>query len=661
MLLSSRSGYIKFGIIALSVLILIAAFPQVKFGSTQNFKTTCWGEQDSLMKHVLYCNKTNVADSSKDESFDIAFDSRLRDFSINNYHISVLQSIPHSRSCSLMPDSDGMMPNDCEWKNVTDECLVDGISSSWCVWDNSTGSDVCEPADDLSNPISCPSDNRTRICNSLSGDACQYEAYADEPRTYYWDEWVAINSDFNEDKFVSDVVSYSPGETKTFRIEWETPVYKNENGWGSSGNWSINPVGWWNDTWVYRRNITVSNSGGNLTNYQVKIVANLSDSKQNMSQSCDDIRFTYYNSTADNQTELNYWIEYCNLSASDNITVWVNVTYLQNNTNTTLYIYYGNPSAQNLSNGSKTFLYFEDFSSGNSSNWQCMKNDGSGDPATLNASSGYIVISMPSTGNNEYCYMNSWANLSNWSMEAMALVNHTNTNYNHGLGGFINTVSGGNGFITQAHAINGYEIYKLVSGTYTQAKAVSMAPIGRNAWSKVRFDFTNISNTAVYNSTYNGTNAYTDTGIWGYAMPSISVWTTNTGSYVYWYDNVFVRKFYGYDPVVVVGAAEPNNFTETDARNMINLGIYDSLGNLTNYTDQQIYARYANTEQDNGTFDVVVIYGNQTWAFNYITFGETAENMSGIGKTLNIWENQSLDPQQVRQQVSGFINFTKTG
>ena len=53
--------------------------------------------------------------------------------------------------------------------------------------------------------------------------------------------------------------------------------------------------GWWNSSWNYRKPINISNTAGNLTNYQVKIVHNFSAeySAGKINTTCNDIRFTY--------------------------------------------------------------------------------------------------------------------------------------------------------------------------------------------------------------------------------------------------------------------------------------------------------------------------------------------------------------------------------
>ena len=128
---------------------------------------------------------------------------------------------------------------------------------------------------------------------------------------------------------------------------------------------------WWNSSWNYRKPITILNTAKDLANYQVKIVCNLSAEylSGKINTTCKDIRFTYYNSTSESETEIPFWIEVCNFSSDDNITVWVNVTYLQNNTNTTIYMYYGNPSVDSISNGKATFVFFDNFEDGDVSDW----------------------------------------------------------------------------------------------------------------------------------------------------------------------------------------------------------------------------------------------------------------------------------------------------
>ncbi|MCK5594083.1 MAG: DUF2341 domain-containing protein, partial [Candidatus Aenigmarchaeota archaeon] len=91
----------------------------------------------------------------------------------------------------------------------------------------------------------------------------------------------------------------------------------------------------WNaiDSWKYKKEINISNTGSALADYQVKMVI---DKEIDMNSNYSDLRFT------DNTANLlNYWIEENN---TVNATVWVKAN-LSASTNTTIYMYYGNPSA----------------------------------------------------------------------------------------------------------------------------------------------------------------------------------------------------------------------------------------------------------------------------------------------------------------------------
>ncbi len=115
---------------------------------------------------------------------------------------------------------------------------------------------------------------------------------------------------------------------------------------------------WWHASWPYRRNITMDNSqnSNSLINYPVFVNVNYDS---DMQSDFDDLRFTYYNSTSQEETELNYWIE--NYVSSNYAEVWINVSYIPANGYSTVYMYYGNLAVSTTSNGTKTFPFFDDF------------------------------------------------------------------------------------------------------------------------------------------------------------------------------------------------------------------------------------------------------------------------------------------------------------
>jgi len=103
-----------------------------------------------------------------------------------------------------------------------------------------------------------------------------------------------------------------------------------------------------------------SNSGSiALTDYQVLITLNTQTliSQGKMRSDCGDIRFALANGTL-----ISYWIESgCN---TNNTLIWVKVPSIPANSNTTIYLYYGNPSATSLSNPYSTMELFDDFEDG---------------------------------------------------------------------------------------------------------------------------------------------------------------------------------------------------------------------------------------------------------------------------------------------------------
>lgn len=113
---------------------------------------------------------------------------------------------------------------------------------------------------------------------------------------------------------------------------------------------SVNATNW-DDEWNHKRPITISNTAGELKDYQVKVNLNGSNvgPKFNWSNKGDDLRFV-----DDTNSELNYWIEKWN-ALEQKAAIWIKVPLLKNNTNTIIYLYHGNPSAISKSNPNKVF------------------------------------------------------------------------------------------------------------------------------------------------------------------------------------------------------------------------------------------------------------------------------------------------------------------
>jgi prepilin-type N-terminal cleavage/methylation domain-containing protein len=120
--------------------------------------------------------------------------------------------------------------------------------------------------------------------------------------------------------------------------------------------------------WIYIRPVTITNTGSELTNYQVLVTVDTASLilAGKMQSDCDDIRFI----DSDQLTSLNYWIDSgCNTSST---LVWVKVPSISASSSEIIYLYYGNPSAVAASNGDNTFIFYDDFSgtSLNTTKWQ---------------------------------------------------------------------------------------------------------------------------------------------------------------------------------------------------------------------------------------------------------------------------------------------------
>lgn len=106
---------------------------------------------------------------------------------------------------------------------------------------------------------------------------------------------------------------------------------------------------WWHNSWKYRKLITIDSLkvAGDITNFPVLIYkTDDNDLASNAKDNGDDIAFiSYY----DNTTKLNHEIQSFDGSTGKIIT-WVNVPSLNSSKDTNIWMYYGNPNANNQEN-----------------------------------------------------------------------------------------------------------------------------------------------------------------------------------------------------------------------------------------------------------------------------------------------------------------------
>jgi len=137
--------------------------------------------------------------------------------------------------------------------------------------------------------------------------------------------------------------------------------------------------------WPYRCAVVIDNTANpnTLVNYTVKLTLDTASliAQGKMRSDCGDIRFTDINGV-----EIPYWIESGINSA--NTSIWINVPEIEGSLRTLIFMYYGNLSATSKSNGSATFLFFDDFlgTSLDTGKWQVLSG------GTISISNGEVVL-----------------------------------------------------------------------------------------------------------------------------------------------------------------------------------------------------------------------------------------------------------------------------
>ena len=108
---------------------------------------------------------------------------------------------------------------------------------------------------------------------------------------------------------------------------------------------------WWDDSWLYRQTVNITNSGTNQTDFQVMITLDSATliTANKIQSDCDDIRITDINGKL-----IPHWIEpsTCNTSATK---IWTKVPLITTN-GATLYLYYGNSAITSTSSTADTFI-----------------------------------------------------------------------------------------------------------------------------------------------------------------------------------------------------------------------------------------------------------------------------------------------------------------
>ena len=135
----------------------------------------------------------------------------------------------------------------------------------------------------------------------------------------------------------------------------------------------------------YKKPITITGrNGSTLIDYQVLLTIDTASliSAGKLNPDCGDIRFKDSGGSA-----IPYWIE--SGINSNNTKIWVKVPNIPSSGNTTIYMYYGNPALNSLSNGTTTFYFFDDFNNFDKTKWVL---DTSSGKANASVSNGELVL-----------------------------------------------------------------------------------------------------------------------------------------------------------------------------------------------------------------------------------------------------------------------------
>ena len=300
---------------------------------------------------------------------------------------------------------------------------------------------------------------------------------------------------------------------------------------------SLKELTWWNGSWGKKRPIYINNTNNAaiLTNFQINLNVtydsdmNVDFSDLRVANDSSGLTVAFWNESIVNSSYANIWFNASSIPAS----VWTNSTY---------YLYYGNPSAVSASNGTNTMVKFDDFSGSNSLPWIDY-----GTTHTIEDG----VLKMPGGGDYKMVYVN---------MSLNDYIVHVKFNAPIALGG----AEIREGTVIERHSADNHIILGGINSATTVGHAVmgiawyNVASLGFTAqvgtWYEVNtIRQTNVQKTSVqlvgrainYQST--SAIAYLDTKIAG---------VTDGYGNVIWYDDFYVRKYASPEPNALLGVEE---------------------------------------------------------------------------------------------------------
>jgi len=422
--------------------------------------------------------------------------------------------------------------------------------------------------------------------------------------------------------------------------------------------YKVQGANWWNTSWVYRKPINITeNSGSNLTDYQILVTVDtqILISASKMRSDCGDIRFI----DSDNSTNLSYWIESGINTSSTKI--WVKVPSISANSTKIIYMYYGNPSATSISNGTATFDFFDDFDP-DKNTWTIV----SGTWSNVN---GYQGNSKKGIHNGTPGYRKSLAgpyfNLADFVLHAKVRSTVDNSLANIVFRAATNGNDDNNRIwvrldqrdVNTGSHLGGFHLFEDVVGTEYVRGYYDFNPVV-GQWYDIKVTVNGSTIKGYLDGSLKWTATVSRTSA-GYILLQVEYLNTHDA----WFDNLFICKFASNEPTISIGSEEVVTFTITASAGP-NGSISPSGAVSVNYGEDKIFTIIPNTGYHivDVKVDGVSVGAITSYTFTHVTSNHTIDATFAIDTftiTASAGPNGSISPSgAVSVNYGGNKSFT---
>jgi len=248
------------------------------------------------------------------------------------------------------------------WSNFTwsNNTITAGTTIGWKIYYNDTYGNIAATdihaftVRELTEPIVLnPSPNNGEVGVPIDTSSLSVVINTPKSDSFSWTIETSpdVGSCFGDNEY---------NETKTCSISnlnydttytWSVNAVNDNSGMWTNKTYTFTtesePATWWNNSWLYRKQITIDHNGvdDDLINFPVLIEFTDADVGVHAQTDGDDIVFT-----DDYGIKLNHEIELYETSSPAHLVAWVNVPFVSSTEDTVLYMYYGNLSVVNQEN-----------------------------------------------------------------------------------------------------------------------------------------------------------------------------------------------------------------------------------------------------------------------------------------------------------------------